>query len=196
MEKALIAVAAFLVGSIPFGWIFVKLLKRTDIRTIGSGSTGATNVYRACGLLPAVFVFVLDFLKGFLPVYFISPLSGGNTKGVLLQILVGAATILGHSFSVFLKFRGGKGVASSAGVAVVLAPIPLLGAFGVFLVVFALFKVVSAASILATISFAFFCAFFSKKEIAIFAAAVSLLVIFSHRKNILRILRREEKKII
>jgi len=181
--------SAFVAGSIPFGWLYVKLFKGNDVREIGSGSTGATNVYRAAGLPAAVFVFFLDMAKGFIFPFFF----GGSYA---VKIALGLTVILGHNFSIFLKGRGGKGVASSAGVAAALAPLCLLSSFGVFVVVFALSRIISLSSIVAVGFFPVFSFVFGMPaEIKIFAIAAFIFVLFSHRKNIQRLFRGEEKKL-
>ena len=189
MEKTLIIAAAFLAGSVPFGWIYVKLFKKTDIRKIGSGSTGATNVYRTCGLPAAVFVFSLDFLKGFLPVFF----AGGN---LWFRILTGLAVVAGHNYSVFLKGRGGKGVAAASGIAFALAPAVFLFALAAFGMVFAVTKIISVSSLSGCLVFLAM-SFILKEpvEIRTFSALVFLVILFAHRKNIGRIFRGEEKRI-
>ncbi|MDO9513764.1 MAG: glycerol-3-phosphate 1-O-acyltransferase PlsY [Elusimicrobiota bacterium] len=183
-------IAAFIAGSVPFGWIYVKLFKGRDVRELGSGSTGATNVYRAAGLPAAVLVFFLDMAKGFIFPFFF----GGS---YVVKIVLGLAVIFGHNFSIFLKGRGGKGVASSAGVAAALAPLCLLSSFGVFVVVFALSRIISLSSIIAAGFFPLFCFVFGMPpEIKIFALAAFVFVVFSHRSNIRRLFRGEEKRIV
>ncbi len=181
-------IAAFIAGSVPFGWIYVKLFKGRDVRELGSGSIGATNVYRAAGLAAALLVFFLDFAKGFIFPFFFG-------ESYTLKIALGMMVILGHNFSIFLKGRGGKGVASSAGVASALAPLCLLSSFAVFVVVFALSGIISLSSIIAVGFFPVFCFIFSlSAEIKIFAVAAFAFVLFSHRANIARLFRGEEKK--
>ncbi len=181
--------SAFVSGSIPFGWLYVKLFKGKDVREIGSGSTGATNVYRAAGLPAAVLVFFLDLAKGFVFPFFF----GGN---YVVKIALGLTVIIGHNFSIFLKGRGGKGVASSAGVAAALAPLCLLSSFGVFVFVFVLSRIISLSSIVAVGFFPVFCFVFGlPAEIKIFAFAAFIFILFSHRANIQRLFRGEEKKL-
>ena len=182
-------VVSYLLGAIPFGWICVKLLKNKDIREVGSGNTGATNVYRLCGLGPAVFVFAMDFLKGFLPVFFYG-------SGLYLKILIGLSVVLGHNFSVFLHGRGGKGVASGAGVAFALAPVPVMISTAVFGIFFAASRIISLSSLAATAVFAGGCAVLREdKKIIILSVIIVVFIFFSHRKNISRILKKEEKRL-
>ncbi|MFH1957361.1 MAG: glycerol-3-phosphate 1-O-acyltransferase PlsY [bacterium] len=180
---------SYLLGAVPFGWIYVKLFKNRDIRETGSGNTGATNVYRLCGLAPAVFVFAMDFLKGFLPVSFYG-------SSLYLKILIGFSVVLGHNFSVFLHGRGGKGVASGAGVAFALAPGPVLISAAVFGIFFAASRIISLSSLAATAAFvACSAALRADREIIILSVVLALFIFFSHRKNILRLLKKEEKRL-
>lgn len=190
MAKDIILISiSYLIGAVPFGWIYVKVFKKKDIRTVGSGNIGATNVYRVCGTFPALFVFALDFLKGFLPVSFFA-------AGLYLKILIGLAVILGHNFPVFLKGRGGKGVASATGVAFALAPGPVLISFAVFGILFAFLRIISLSSLAASGAFVAGCVVLGEdKKIVIFSVITAVFIFFSHRKNILRLLRKEEKSI-
>jgi len=190
MAKIIILImVSYLLGAVPFGWIYVKLFKKRDIRKVGSGNTGATNVYRLCGMWPALLIFTLDFLKGFLPAFFY----GG---GLYLKILIGFSVVLGHNFSVFLHGRGGKGVATGAGVAFALAPRPILISAAVFGIFFAASKIISLSSLAATTAFATCCVVLkADREIIVLAAVLAGFIFFSHRKNISRLLKKEEKKI-
>ena len=120
---------AYLCGAIPFGYIIAKVFKHADIRTIGSGNPGATNVYRTISKPLGVLTLVLDLLKGFIPVYFTMLL---NPDSVWLIIAVAFVTIIGHVFTVFLNFKGGKGVATGCGVFLALNPLAILICFLVF----------------------------------------------------------------
>jgi len=180
---------SYLLGSIPAGWLYVKIFKKKDIRNFGSGNIGATNVYRVCGFLSAFTVFVFDFLKGFFPTHFFSDI-------LWQKILIGIVAILGHSFSIFLKGKGGKGVATGTGVAIAIAPMPVLISLAVFIIVFGSSKIISLSSLVAILFFpASVWLLKEEKEIFIFSVVVCILVFFSHRKNISRLLRGEEKKI-
>ncbi|MCD6422908.1 MAG: glycerol-3-phosphate 1-O-acyltransferase PlsY [Elusimicrobia bacterium] len=180
---------SYLVGSIPAGWLYVKIFKKKDIRNLGSGNIGATNVYRVCGFLPACMVFAFDFLKGFLPVYFFSDI-------LWQKIFIGILAIFGHNFSIFLKGKGGKGVATGTGVAVAIAPLPVLISLVIFIIVFSFSKIISLSSLISSLCFPASVFFLKKgKEVFIFSVIVCIFVFFSHRKNISRLLRGEEKKI-
>ena len=120
-----VPVAAYFIGAIPFGFLIGKL-HGIDIRKVGSGNIGATNVTRSVGKTAGKLCFFLDFLKGILPVYLAGLLCPGEP---VVALAAGAATIAGHMFPVYLEFKGGKGVSTAAGVALALAPYPLLIAF-------------------------------------------------------------------
>ncbi len=147
-------VAAYLLGAIPFGWLVARW-RGVDIRQHGSGNIGATNVGRVLGKKYGVIVFVLDFFKGALPVAcgpLLALLTDDQDRelfSVLLGVTAGIAAFLGHLFPIYLRFRGGKGVATGAGVVAVLMPLPALAALAVWLVVVLLTRYVSLASILA-----------------------------------------------
>lgn len=192
----LLAAAAWIVGSVPFGWLLARTIKGVNILETGSGSTGATNASRALGTKYFFVVLFLDFLKG----------AGSVSTGlfifedVTLGVLMGAAAILGHMYSVFLRFRGGKGVATGLGVCGFLLPVPTGIALAVFLVVFASFRFISLGSICASAALAasYFAmnvsGAFEETALAVFALAVPVMVIFKHRTNVKRLLNGEEPK--
>lgn len=184
---------AYLCGAIPFGYVIAKLFKRVDIRTIGSGNPGATNVYRTISKPLGVLTLVLDLLKGFIPVYFTMLL---NPDSVWLIIAVAFVTIIGHVFTVFLNFKGGKGVATGCGVFLALNPLAILICFLVFVLFLVLFRYVSFASIMAAATLPISLYFLnSMAEIVIFASIISILVIVRHISNIKRLLNGTENKI-
>ena len=184
---------AYLCGAIPFGYVIAKLFKRVDIRTIGSGNPGATNVYRTISKPLGVLTLVLDLLKGFIPVYFTMLL---NPDSVWLIIAVAFVTIIGHIFTVFLNFKGGKGVATGCGVFLALNPLAILICFLVFVLFLVLFRYVSFASIMAAATLPISLYFLnSMAEIVIFASIISILVIVRHISNIKRLLNGTENKI-
>jgi len=185
---------AYLIGSIPFGLLLAKT-RGLDIREQGSGNIGATNVLRCLGKPLGITCFILDVLKGFLPAFFFPMLGkiGGDFSGI--GILFGAMAILGHNFPVFLKFKGGKGVATSAGVLLGIAPLAVgLGILAGALIFF-ISGYVSLGSILAAVVVAL-TGWFGHYG-AITAAALTLLsavTIWRHRANILRLLAGTENK--
>jgi glycerol-3-phosphate acyltransferase PlsY len=197
-------VVAYLAGSIPFSLMIGKAVGGIDLRQHGSGNVGATNVGRLLGWKWGILALILDALKGLLPTGLLPLLfSGGEVRGHL-AVGCGLAAILGHMFPCWLGFRGGKGVATSLGVVLMLAPWGGLAAAGVFAVCFAIWRYVSLGSIIAAIAFAVVQLVllrpdpFSSKEwsLAAFSIAVPLLVIFRHRSNIIRLLRGEEKRFV
>ena len=196
---------AYLVGSIPFGLI-VGLAKGVDPRKAGSGNIGATNVARLLGKRWFFVVFTLDMCKSLVPMLIASaiahrvPEPQRDWTVYLLWLLVGFAAVLGHMFSVFLKFAGGKGVATSAGVMLGLWPYftwPGVIAIGVFLVVFFTWRYISLGSIVAaaTVPIAYVAigvargwpVFGSQLPLLIFAVVMALLIIYKHRSNIARL---------
>lgn len=201
----LIAVlAAYLAGSVPFGLLVARMVAGIDIRTQGSGNIGATNVGRLLGAKWGVTVLLLDALKGLLPVWLIPMALAGDDSArlILLRVLAGVATILGHMFPCWLGFKGGKGVATSLGVVVMIAPVASLTALGGFIVSMLLSRIVSLSSIVASIAFAV-CQMLrldvdplvpAQLPVILFSLAVPLLIIGRHWSNIGRLLRGEEKR--
>lgn len=184
---------SYLVGSIPTGYLLGKWLKGIDIRQQGSGNLGATNVFRVVGTGAGIFTLFLDFFKGFAPVWitlqFWDSLIGAS--------LIGFASIAGHNWTVFLKFRGGKGVITSAGVFMALIPIPALIALGVFGIFFLSTGYVSMGSMVAALSLPFSTAFLTRsKFLTVLTLLCSILVIILHKKNIARLIRGEELKVL
>jgi acyl phosphate:glycerol-3-phosphate acyltransferase len=192
---------AYLSGSIPFGLIVGKA-RGIDPRTTGSGNIGATNLGRLLGAKFFALVFSLDLLKGALPTLIAGVAIGfhiGDRLTCMLWIAVAAAAVLGHVFSVFLKFKGGKGVATSAGVLLGIYPYFTLAAIFsllVFVVVFRITRYISVSSILAAISFPGIYAIIGASRwnvtgpqlpLLCFAIAVPLLIIYKHRGNIARL---------
>jgi glycerol-3-phosphate acyltransferase PlsY len=202
MIKLLISlVLAYSIGSIPTSYIFGKFLKKVDIRKHGSGNVGATNIFRVVGKLPALAVLLLDIFKGSFAVFFLPEIFFNNTIGVTMgfeiyQILLGLFVIAGHVFSVFLKFKGGKGVATTAGVLLVLAPKVLIASLIIWILVFLAFRVVSVASIIASIFLPIFAIIFgSPIYLVLFTVLLCIFGTYKHKANIKRLIRGEEKKL-
>lgn len=184
---------SYLCGAIPFGYIIAKLFKHIDIRTVGSGNPGATNVYRSISKSLGVLTLILDVLKGFVPVYLISFI---NPEFQWMVISVAFVTIIGHTFTIFLRFKGGKGVATACGAFLAINPLSVLICLGVFIVVLAMFKYVSAASIMAALMLPISLYLLKElPEIVVFAGMISILVIVRHISNIKRLLNGTENKI-
>ncbi len=192
MELVLSFLSGFILGSIPFGFIVAKA-KGVDIRKHGSGNIGATNVMRVVGKKEGILVFVLDFLKGFLPVaYWARFTLFWGLPGVLAAL----GAVSGHMFTPWLKFRGGKGVATGFGAFVGLAPVPVLCAFGLWLFVLLISRIVSLSSILAAISLPFFLYTFRvQRSFFWFGVVAAVLVIVRHHSNIKRLIRGKEPRI-
>lgn len=192
---------AYLMGSIPTSFIFAKIFKKVDIRHHGSGNVGATNVFRVVGKAPAVMVLILDILKGVVAVGFFSYVFFNNTIGVrlgleLYRILLAAAAIGGHVFSIFLGFKGGKGVAITLGVLLVLAPEVLLADLIVWLAVFLVFRIVSVASIVSSVLLPVLGIAFGQSTIFIFFCIILCIAgTYKHKPNIKRLIRGEEKRL-
>jgi glycerol-3-phosphate acyltransferase PlsY len=181
---------SYLLGSIPFGYLIYYFTEGQDIRTLGSGNIGATNVLRSKGKPAALLTLALDILKGAVPVIY-----GSAHFDLPWLVLLGAlAMLLGHVFPVFLKFQGGKGVASLVGVFLIFYFPALLVFAAVFLLTLQLTRYVSLASLLATTGL-FFCILFTQvAESAIVVFFMLLLIVFRHRANIRRLLAGNENK--
>jgi glycerol-3-phosphate acyltransferase PlsY len=205
LASLLIAAAAYLLGSIPTGYLLVRFFRHQDIRSFGSGNIGATNVLRSGGKGLGAATFILDVLKGCSAVWL------GALLGALLmpaapvhtaEAIAALAAVLGHMFPVWLGFRGGKGVAVGFGVFLVAAPIAAMAAISVFFLVLLFSRYVSLASILGAASFPIFAwllgrAAFSGPRPAAFIAAqfvVPLLIIAKHHQNIRRLLAGKESR--
>lgn len=205
------AVLAYLVGSLPFGYLVAKIFKGTDIRTQGSGNIGATNVARTLGAKWGILVFFLDAIKGFLPVWLLpySLLSIGPEAyehwQLHFEVLCGVATVLGHIFPVWLNFRGGKGVATSAGVVLMISTqatliavvvyvfmlwwkrigsLASLAAAGAFSLAHLVLMVLKGNSLLAT----------TELSRTLFVVLMPFVIITCHKKNLIRLLHGEEPK--
>lgn len=196
MSDTVLAIAfvagAYLLGSIPFGLILGRL-RGVDVREVGSGNIGATNVARSLGKKLGLVVLVLDLAKGALPVLLLRRLGLDARVHPFLLTAVGMAPILGHCFPVWLRLRGGKGVATALGVFLAMDPVVTGMAALVFAVLYALFRVVSLGSMIATVSLATLLWLLDRPvpEIALGVLAAALILV-QHRQNIRRLLRRAE----
>ncbi|MBC7782436.1 MAG: glycerol-3-phosphate 1-O-acyltransferase PlsY [Burkholderiales bacterium] len=206
-KLAVLAIASYFLGSVPFGLIIGRL-KGIDPRTAGSGNIGATNVGRLLGGKYFALVFTLDLLKGLLPMLLAAWLVrhlADNDKPYLMWMLVGAGSIAGHLFPVYLKFKGGKGVATSAGVLLGLWPfytLPGLLVVGLFIAVYAITRTVSIGSIIGAGAFPIVYVLFgvwkqwpvftTQLPLLIFAILVAVMIVWKHRTNIRRLLAGTE----
>ncbi|MDD5439924.1 MAG: glycerol-3-phosphate 1-O-acyltransferase PlsY [Candidatus Omnitrophica bacterium] len=195
---------AYLIGSIPTGYIVAKIGKGIDIRFTGSGNVGSTNVFRTMGLAAGALVFILDVMKGIIPVYFIpkyffpAPFTDYQMiQNVLVyKLFLAACAIGGHVWPVFLGFKGGKGVATTAGVLAVLAPNVVLAGFITWLLFFVPTRIVSISSIAAGIALPVTALILKQpREIIIFLVIIAILDIYKHRTNIERLLKGHEKSL-
>lgn len=186
-------ILSYLCGAIPFGYIIAKLFKHTDIRKQGSGNTGATNVYRTISKPLGILTLILDALKEFIPVYLII-LTNPSTYWIVIAVAL--VTILGHIFTIFLNFKGGKGVATACGAFLAMNSLAVLICFSVFVIILVIFRYVSLASIFAAIVLPISLYLLSSSsELIIFSCVISVLVIFRHKSNIKRLLNGTENKI-
>lgn len=193
----IIALAGYLLGSIPSG-LLIGRARGIDIRQHGSGNIGATNVFRTLGKKWGVFVFFCDALKGVAAVLAGAHFAGRHFSPTLAGIVGGVACILGHNFPVWLKFKGGKGVATSLGVVIGLVPLAAVIAFAVWTLVFFVTRYVSLASIIGAVVVPAMVAFTAhgaeKTPLLIFTSLAALLIILRHRSNIQRLLTGTENR--
>lgn len=193
-------VTAYLVGSVPTGFLMTKIFKGVDIRGAGSKNVGATNVYRVAGKLPGFLTLLIDIGKGVLVVTTISSIYYaflGEVDYIFFKCLLGLIAICGHIWSVFLKFKGGKGVATTIGVAGILAPLPLALSLVVWLIVFIPTNYVSLGSLLFGLSLPIFSLIFNEPfYVVIFCVIICVLNSYKHKDNISRLLKGVENKTV
>ncbi|MGF1541354.1 MAG: glycerol-3-phosphate 1-O-acyltransferase PlsY [Pleurocapsa sp.] len=202
ITSILLLISGYLLGSIPTGYLVGRYLKGIDIREHGSGSTGATNVLRTIGKLPAIAVLAVDLLKGaialelvYLLYNFDSRLVPENWKYWLI-VATALAAVIGHSKSIWLNFTGGKSVATTLGILLVMNPLVALGSLATFLIILAIFRIVSLGSITAAIAVnILMIAFQQPIPYVLFAGLAGTYVIVRHKTNIQRILAGTEPKI-
>ncbi|HEX5601527.1 MAG TPA: glycerol-3-phosphate 1-O-acyltransferase PlsY [Pyrinomonadaceae bacterium] len=191
MDKIILVVVAYLLGSIPFGYLIVRGKSGADIRETGSGGTGATNVSRRAGKAAGVLTLLLDAAKGCVAVLIAK--SFGGDDWVIAAAAI--ATLVGHIFPVWLGFRGGKGVATGVGIFLMLAPIALLCAGVVFVAIVLLTRFVSLGSITAAILIPVLVWVLSDSRPVLIAAVVgAALIVFAHRGNIQRLASGTESR--
>jgi glycerol-3-phosphate acyltransferase PlsY len=186
MTELIAVAAAYLIGSVPFGLIVVRLMTGRDVRDAGSGNIGATNVLRTTGRAAGVLTLLLDMAKGFAAVWLADRLTGGS---VMWTSFAALAVMLGHAFPVWLKFHGGKAVATFGGAFVYLTPLPLLAVLLIFVLLVAWTRYLSLGSIIAAGLFPFGCWMILHPEwpVLVAAAVSAALVIWRHKSNIERI---------
>lgn len=196
----LITILAYLLGSIPTSIWISRSFFNIDIRDYGSGNAGATNTFRVLGIKAGIVVFIVDILKGFLAVnliyltdYYI-PDSGDYIN---IQLLLGIAAMLGHIFPIYAGFKGGKGVATLFGVICAISLYPTLFMAGIFVLTLVITRYVSLSSMISGLSFPVLIIVVFKEttpSLVIFSLIIAVLMLFTHQKNIERLLNKEEKK--
>ena len=189
----LLPIASYLIGAIPFG-LLIGRLAGIDVRTSGSGNIGATNVTRLAGKKFGVFTLLLDVLKGFLPIFVASQLLPQGSGMEFVILLCGILAVVGHMFPIYLRFKGGKGVATGVGVLLFLSPAAVGITIVVFVATVALTGFVSAGSLLGAGLSPLWLWFFGESAGAVTAGAIiTLLIWIKHHENIGRLIRGEEK---
>ncbi|MBU1124974.1 MAG: glycerol-3-phosphate 1-O-acyltransferase PlsY [Candidatus Omnitrophica bacterium] len=205
MQILLGILSSYLIGSIPTAYILGRLLKGIDIRKFGSGNVGATNALRVLGKKAGILVLLLDVLKGFIPVFFIVNLVFSTTALVseeTLGVILGISGICGHNWTIFLNFKGGKGVATTFGVLIGLA-VKTVGlayvvgvAVAIWISVFLVSRIVSLSSILAAASFPLLAIIFGQSPMVIGTGILlSIFILMRHRSNFYRILQGKESRV-
>ncbi|HLJ42149.1 MAG TPA: glycerol-3-phosphate 1-O-acyltransferase PlsY [Candidatus Acidoferrales bacterium] len=194
----LIPIAAYLLGSIPFGYLIVKMGSGSDVRGAGSGNIGATNVTRVAGKGAGLATLLLDVGKGYLAVWLAMRWSHGNIRWMMAA---GVAVVLGHTFSCWLRFRGGKGVATGLGVFLAVAWQAVLATLLVWLVVVAFWRYISLGSVVAAAALPILVYLFYAPghapplAVSFGSVAVAIIVIFKHRENIARLIAGTESRL-
>ena len=203
--------AGFLCGSVPFGYLIVRAKHKVDIRSYGSGNIGMTNVWRNFGAFDGISVMILDIVKGLVPVLIfpklfnvglVAPIStyAGAAQAqdkfvIILQLAVGVAAILGHTFSPWINFKGGKGVATGAGMMLGIFKLWTLIPIGVFVLVFLLSRIVSLASLIAVTVVAIIPFLISDLHLyRVFGVLCALFIFWTHRENIVRLVNGKENR--
>lgn len=189
----LLAVTSYLIGSIPFGIVLSKFFGTKDLRSNGSGNIGATNAFRVGGKKLGILTFTCDTLKGAIPLLIISQLF---PEDVIILAICGFAAVLGHIFPVWLKFKGGKGVATTLAVLYVFDYMHGLFATAIWIITFAITRKSSISSMVMMLCSSLLAYFYLPIELAFSGLLMAFLVIYRHKDNINRILKGEEKSIV
>jgi len=194
MSKVILILVSYLIGSIPTGLILSRAFAKVDVRNYGSRNIGATNVYRSAGKKLGILTLLGDIIKGFLPVYFVYLITGSENWTALSAVVA----FLGHLYPIYLKFSGGKGVATGFGVFLFLAPKLIIFCLGVFAVVLIFSRYVSLSSMSAALTLPLLMIFLPNSYPPIYKATalfLAIMIIFRHQENIKRIINRQESKI-
>lgn len=202
----LILIICYLIGSIPFGLILTKLFDNNDLRNIGSGNIGATNVLRTGNKTLALLTLILDLSKSFIPLFIFFQLYPHPiindffnliiVDKIFLILVFGYFFVLGHCFPIWLKFKGGKGIATSLGVILSIDFFIGLCLLTIWILVFLIFKISSLSALISSTSFPILIFFkYEKVNLLYLSILLTIFVFFTHRANIIRLLKKEEKKI-
>ena len=202
----LIFIICYLIGSIPFGLILTKLFDNNDLRNIGSGNIGATNVLRTGNKTLALLTLILDLSKSFIPLFIFfklypHPITNNFfdliiVDKIFLILVFGYFFVLGHCFPIWLKFKGGKGIATSLGVILSIDFFIGLCLLTIWILVFLIFKISSLSALISSTSFPILIFFkYEKVNLLYLSVILTIFVFFTHRENIIRLLKKEEKKI-
>jgi len=204
--KILLVVLAYVLGSVPTAFILFKANKGEDIRNMGSGNVGGTNVLRSAGPGLAFITIVLDILKGFIPILIVSLFFPSS---YILYVITSISVLIGHVFPVFLKFKGGKGISTAGGMIIATCVLPFSGAnlalrlapaiiiVSLVLVIFFITRIMSLGSIIAAIITPIMFFIFRYDNFVIIASAIwTAIILIAHRENIKRLFKGEEKKIL
>ena len=202
----LIFIICYLIGSIPFGLILTKLFDNNDLRNIGSGNIGATNVLRTGNKTLALLTLILDLSKSFIPLFIFFKLYSHPiindfvnliiVDKIFLILVFGYFFVLGHCFPIWLKFKGGKGIATSLGVILSIDFFIGLCLLTIWILVFLIFKISSLSALISSTSFPILIFFkYEKVNLLYLSILLTIFVFFTHRENIIRLLKKEEKKI-
>ena len=202
----LIFIICYLIGSIPFGLILTKLFDNNDLRNIGSGNIGATNVLRTGNKTLALLTLILDLSKSFIPLFIFFKLYPHPiinnffnliiVDQIFLILVFGYFFVLGHCFPIWLKFKGGKGIATSLGVILSIDFFIGLCLLTIWILVFLIFKISSLSALISSTSFPILIFFkYEKVNLLYLSILLTIFVFFTHRANIIRLLKKEEKKI-
>ena len=202
----LILIICYLIGSIPFGLILTKLFDNNDLRNIGSGNIGATNVLRTGNKTLALLTLILDLSKSFIPLFIFFKLYPHPiindffnliiVDKIFLILVFGYFFVLGHCFPIWLKFKGGKGIATSLGVILSIDIFIGLCLLTIWILVFLIFKISSLSALISSTSFPILIFFkYEKVNLLYLSILLTIFVFFTHRSNIIRLLKKEEKKI-
>ncbi|MDR0984995.1 MAG: glycerol-3-phosphate 1-O-acyltransferase PlsY [Endomicrobium sp.] len=191
VNKIIYIILSYLLGAIPFAYIITKLIKNVDIRNVNSGNVGTTNVIRTSGIYSGILTLILDVSKGVIAIYFARFINSSLIFISLVTIFV----ILGHMYSIFINFNGGKGVATTLGVFIVLTFIPTVVSVLIFIIIFIIFRYVSLASIIASISLPIILWLMNYNiKLVLLAILVCVFIILKHKDNIKRLFKNSEYK--